>query len=58
MNMAGYADGTISDVPDYAQGGLRTPDIMIHDDQMSLVGDPASIRQSIGGTSSVHQMLA
>ena len=46
------ADGTISDAHEFI--GLRTPDIMIHDDPLSQVGDPASLRQSIGGASSVH----
>lgn len=55
MNQVNY-DDAISQAHDYLQAGLKTPEIMVHDDN-SHVGDVASVRQSLGGASSV-QMLA
>ena len=48
MNQVNY-DDAISQAQEYLHNGLRTPDIMVHDDNTSQFGDVASLKNSVGG---------
>ena len=50
----GLDGGSSEAAVDNLYGGFQTPEIMVHDDQSQF--DPASLRQSLGGASSVQMM--